>query len=122
MIFVIDSDEVMAGCIARACEKVVGRGEVMVFPEALSAMAEISAGVVPEMILMDVILTGPDGFTFLNELISYEDTAKVPVVVISEVDFHGRDLSVYGVVATLNKDSFTPGEVISLAGRYAGRS
>ena len=94
----------------------------MVFPEALSAMAEIGDGVVPEMIIMDVMLTGPDGFTFLNEMISYEDTAKVPVVMISEVDFAGKDLSVYGVVATLDKDDFTPGDVMGLVRRYAGRS
>ena len=119
MIFVIDSDEVMAGCVARACEKVVGRGGVMVFSEALSAMAEISDGVVPGMILMDVMLTGPNGFTFLNELISYEDTAKVPVVVISGVDFKMRDLSVYGVVAVLEKDIFTPGDVTRLVEQYA---
>lgn len=118
MIFVIDDDEVMARCVAMACEKVDGC-RVKIFGDVLAAMAEISDGVMPEMILMDVMLSGPDGFTFLNELISYEDTAKVPVVLISAVDFKGKDLSVYGVVATLNKDSFTPEEVRRLVREYA---
>ena len=118
MIFVIDDDEVMARCVARACEKIDGC-VVLTFGDALSAMAVIAEGKIPQMILMDVMLSGPDGFTFLNELISYEDTAKIPVVLVSAVDFEGKDLSVYGVVATLNKDSFRPEEVRRLVREYA---
>ena len=116
MIFVIDDDEIMAKCVAKACGK---KHEIHVFGDALAAMKEISDGVMPKMILMDVMLTGPDGFTFLNELISYEDTSKIPVVLISEIDFFDRDLSVYGVVATLNKDTFKPEDVRKLVEEYA---
>lgn len=116
MIYVIDDDEIMRECIKRAC----GKRKVREFSDVLAAMAAIADDELPEMIIMDVMLVGPDGFTFLNELLSYDDAAKIPVVIVSAVDFNGRDLSVYGVVATLLKDTFLPEEIKELVERYAG--
>lgn len=115
MIFVIDSDEIMRTCVVKAC----GEEKIREFDNVLVAMNAISDGVLPDMIIMDVMLNGPDGFTFLNELISYDDTAKIPVVIVSEVDFGTKDLSVYGVVATLNKDTFRPKDIKELVEMYA---
>ena len=114
MIFVIDDDEVMAGCIARACG-----GEVQIYGNAIEAMETIAEGVVPDLIFLDVLLDGPDGFTFLHEMVSYTDTAKVPVVVVSSLDFAGKDLSVYGVVGVLDKAEMLPKEVRAYAAKYA---
>ncbi len=114
MIFVIDDDEVMAGCVARAC----GVAEVEIFSNAIEAMNRISEGVIPDLIFLDILLDGPDGFTFLNELISYSDTAKVPVVVVSSLDFAGKDLSVYGVVGVLDKSTMVPKEIKAYVERY----
>ena len=113
MIFVIDDDEIMAECIARAAG-----GKVQIFANAIEAMQEIASGVVPELIFLDILLDGPDGFTFLNELVSYEDTAKIPVVIVSSLDFDKKDLSVYGVVGVLNKDTMEPKEIRSYAKEY----
>ena len=55
MIFVIDDDEIMAECIARAAG-----GEVRIFTNAIEAMQEIMVGVVPELIFLDILLDGPD--------------------------------------------------------------
>ena len=115
MIFVIDDNEIMRSCVVKAC----GKNKVCEFSDAIAAMNAISEGEIPKMIIMDVMLTGPDGFTFLNELVSYEDTAKIPIVILSEVDFSKKDLSVYGVVAVLNKDSFKPSDVKELVETYA---
>lgn len=106
MIFVIDDDRVMAECIARA----VGR-ETRIFADGIEAMGEIAEGNLPEMIFLDILLSGPDGFTFLNEMISYTDLAEIPVVVVSSLDLSGQDLSSYGVVGILNKDTMTPKEI-----------
>ena len=113
MIYVIDDDLVMAKCIARA----TGR-ETKVFGDAIEALGALDDGL-PELIFLDILLTGPDGFTFLNELISYSDTAKIPVVVVSSLDFSDKDLSVYGVVGVLNKDTMTPKEIRAYADKYA---
>ena len=114
MIFVIDDDEIMAECVAKAC----GKKDVMIFNDAISAMDGLSNGELPSLIFMDVMLSGPDGFTFLNEMISYTDTQKIPVVIVSEIDFSGKDLSEYGVVGTLKKESMVPEEIKEYVERY----
>ena len=80
MIFVIDDDVAMAECIARAC------GSAEIFTNAIDAMNKISGGKIPNLIFLDVLLDGSDGFTFLNELVSYDDTAKIPIVIVSSLD------------------------------------
>lgn len=114
MIFIIDDDEVMAECAALATKK-----ETKIFSDAYAAMAEIADGDLPEMIFLDILLTGPDGFTFLNELVSYTDTAKIPVVIISSLDLNGRDLSAYGVVGVLSKDTMKPKDIERYVEQYA---
>ena len=117
MIFVIDDDEIMRGCIVRAC----GEGaKVREFGDAMAAMAAIAEGVVPELVFLDILLDGPDGFTFLNEMVSYTDTARVPIVVVSSLDLGGRDLSVYGVVGVLEKEKMRPQEVLAYVKQYVG--
>lgn len=114
MIFVIDDDEIMAECIARACR---GR-KVRIFRNAVEAMGAISEGEVPELVFLDVLLDGPDGFTFLNEMVSYSDTAAIPVVIVSSLDLVGRDLSAYGVVGVLSKDTMRPEEILGYVKQY----
>ena len=120
MIFVIDDDVVMGRCVARACRGCGGidENEVRVFTNGISAMNAIAEGVVPELIFLDVLLDGPDGFTFLNELVSYDDTAVVPVVIVTSLDIVGRDLADYGVVGVLSKETMRPEEVRGYVLKY----
>lgn len=113
MIYVIDDDEVMAECIARNCGN-----DVRVYPDAISAMAAISEGEMPSLIFLDIMLDGPDGFTFLNELVSYNDTAKIPVVIVSSIDFGEKDLLPYRVVGVLDKCSMKPKDVARFVRGY----
>ncbi len=113
MIFIIDDDEIMAKCIARAVKT-----ENRIFTNAILAMSEISNGVLPNLIFLDILLDGPDGFTFLNELVSYEDTRKIPVVIVSSLDFSKHDLSSYNIVGVLNKDTMRPEEIKNYAKEY----
>ena len=106
MIFIIDDDEVMAECIARYCKGQSTR----IFSNAIEAMNAIDDEK-PDLIFLDILLDGPDGFTFLNELASYDDTAKIPIVIISSLDFSGQDLSSYGVVGIISKDTMLPEDV-----------
>lgn len=113
MIFVIDDDLIMAECVARAVKR-----EAKIFGNAIEAMNAISDGEVPEMIFLDILLDGPDGFTFLNELVSYTDTAKVPIVIVSSLDFE-KDLSAYGVVGVLKKETMMPEDIYGYVEKYA---
>ena len=113
MIYIIEDDEIMAECVARACKT-----ETKIFENAIAAMDAVTEEL-PDLIFLDILLTGPDGFTFLNELVSYEDTAKIPVVVISSLNFKGQDLSPYGVVGILDKTTMLPEEIRAYAERYS---
>lgn len=114
MIFVIDDDIIMAECIKSATRC----GEVKIFANAIEAMGKIADGELPDLIFLDILLDGPDGFTFLNELISYTDTAKIPVVVVSSLDLDKVDLNEYGVVGILDKDKMVPEEIKRYAEKY----
>ena len=124
MIFVIDDDEIMAGCVARACGGVGAqsgvRNEVRVFTNAIAAMQAVDEMGVPDLVFLDVLLDGPDGFTFLNEMASYTDTAAVPVVLVSSLDLGGKDLSAYGVVGVLDKDTMKPTDIRKYVEEYCG--
>jgi len=117
MIYVVDDDEIMAECIARAC---TGRGEVQIFTNAIEAMQAMGDGELPDLIFLDILLVGPDGFTFLNEMVSYPDTVKVPVVVVTSLDLAEKDLVGYGVVGVLKKEKMTPQEIKAYAEKYCG--
>ena len=114
MIYVIDDDEIMANCIARAC----GGAEVRVFGNVIEAMNRIAGGEMPDLIFLDILLDGPDGFTFLNELVSYADTVKIPVVIVTSLELGGKDLSAYGVVGVLDKSTMVPEEIKGYVQKY----
>ena len=114
MIFIIDDDEIIAECLARA----TNHQPVKIFSNAISAMDEISAGHLPDLIFLDILLDGPDGFTFLNELISYEDTAKIPIVIVSSLNLKEQDLSTYGIVGVLDKETMKPDDIRQFVKKY----
>lgn len=115
MIYVIDDDEIMCDLIAKACGD---EFRVRKFSNAIEAMAMLDEEM-PSLIFLDVLLDGPDGFTFLNELLSYTDTAKIAVVIVSSLDFRGRDLTEYGVVGVLDKAKMLPEDILEYAKKYA---
>ena len=108
-IFVLEDNPIMADCFALAAQTCLPTVKIAIqtFPDAITATAELAQHM-PDLILLDILLTGPDGFTFLNELISYQDTAAIPVIVISSLDLNVEDLRIYGVHAALRKDTMTP--------------
>lgn len=106
MIYIVDDDHLMAECLARYLRP----EEVRIFSNAIDAAANIDEDA-PKLIFLDVLLDGPDAFTFLNEIVSYENTAKIPVVIITSLNLEEESLKVYGVKKVLKKESLTPEEV-----------
>lgn len=115
MIYVIEDDEIMAECVARACSS---DKQVMIFSNVYDAMNAIDKKM-PDLVFLDVMLDGADGFTFLNELMSYSDTAQIPVVIMTSLDIAMADLSAYGVVGILEKTKMTPQEIAGYVKEYA---
>ena len=103
MIMIIAADQIFAECIARACAD----HKSQIFDNVYDAIDQIDT-LAPDLIFLDLLPIGPDGFTFLNEIASYPETAKIPIIALSEQDLSRHDLSVYNIVATLQKDTMTP--------------
>ena len=114
MIFIIEDDEIMAECIASA----IAPHKHRIFSNGVEAMAALDDNL-PNLIFLDILLDGPDGFTFLNELASYTDTAKIPVVIVSSLNFKDSDLSSYGVVGQLDKATMNLEDIKAYAQRFA---
>mgnify|MGYP000949650559 FL=1 len=81
--------------------------------EANAAFSELSEEELPSLIILDVLLTGPDGFTLLNELLSYPETSQIPVLLISSLNLAKFSLHAYNVRAILNKETFTPADFVN---------
>ena len=118
MIFIIDDDREMAECVALAIKN-MNDDSVRIFSNAIAAIQALDDGELPELIFLDILLDGPDGFTFLNELGSYSDTAKIPVVIISSLDLKGCHLESYGVVKVLDKTTMTPKNIQAAISEFA---
>lgn len=119
LVYVIEDDQIMADCVALSVNGATetlpdgtesAAPEVLVFNDAVSALNSIDDNL-PDVILLDIMLSGPDGFTFLNELISYHDTARIPVALITSLALSERNLEHYGVFRILNKSTMTPADI-----------
>lgn len=119
LVYIIEDDQIMADCIAlsvHGATETLPDGteseapEVLVFNDAISAINSVDENL-PDVILLDIMLSGPDGFTFLNELVSYHDTAHIPVALITSLDLSNRKLDHYGVFRILNKGTMTPADI-----------
>ena len=69
----------------------------------------------PDIIVLDMMLPWVSGVQLLHELVSYEDTARIPVVLFSAAlpeQLDAETLRAYGVVATLDKAAVKPAEVL----------
>ncbi len=109
--YIIEDNEIMSDLLARYLG---GITETKIFHDAISAVSSISTDK-PDMIFLDVLLTGPDGFTFLNEIVSYEDTAKIPVVLVTSLDLKTENLENYNVVKILKKEELIPDDIKNIA-------
>lgn len=112
MILIIDSDNIMAECIKREVIAAgVSENDVLLAGNALEAMPLIEDNIEHlKLIFLDVMLDGPDGFTLLNELASYNDTAKIPVVLVTALKIKA-DLADYHIVKILDKSKMQPKDI-----------
>lgn len=111
VVYIIEDNEIMADLVASYIENF---SSPKIFHDAYAAIAEIENDK-PELIFLDVLLTGPDGFTFLNEIVSYEDTSKIPVAIITSLDLEINKLENYGVKKIFNKTTMKPAEIKEFA-------
>lgn len=88
--------------------------KTVISPHALSAIEAIDDEA-PDVILLDVLLTGSTAFALLHELQSYGDTGVIPVILCTNVaaDIVLNDVAPYGVKRILDKTTMEPRDVVS---------
>lgn len=115
-IFIIEDDPDFAEIYQKHLKRNFPEIPVQIFYNAIEANAafsELREEELPSLIILDVLLTGPDGFTLLNELLSYPETSQIPVLLISSLNLGQISLQAYNVRAILNKETFTPADFVN---------
>ena len=114
MIFVIEDDRGWENYYRR----ILKQYKLKFFHDGVAAVLGMNEEV-PELVILDILLTGPTGFAVLNEMRSYPELMDVPVAIVSSVAVSGDIAEKYGVVAVLDKSTMKPTDLVELVGRYA---
>lgn len=67
----------------------------------------------PDMLILDMLLAGETGVALLNEIKSYTDLAKLPVLICSSVAFQNNELAPFQVAGVFNKSTMFPDDIKS---------
>lgn len=73
----------------------------------------------PDVVVLDMLMPGPNGMTLLHELQSHVDLAAIPVVVCSSLQLSLAELKPYGVVAVLDKTTMSQNDLIAAVRKSA---
>lgn len=86
--------------------------EVTHAPHAPSAIARIDEKQ-PDVIILDVLLTGSTAFALLHELQSYGDTKVVPIILCTNMadSLSLENLKSYGVQRIIDKSTMQPDDL-----------
>lgn len=111
-VLVVEDDEWMARQHVRVLEASGFQADNV--GHALAAIEAVDARI-PEAIVLDVLLPGPNAFTLLHELRSHADLAVIPVILCtnSADSLAKSDLSAYGVRAMLDKATMQPLDLVA---------
>ncbi len=107
MIFIIEDDRGWENYYRR----ILKGYELDFFHDGVAAIAEMDVKK-PALVVLDILLTGPTGFAVLNEMRSYPELAKVPVIIVSSVAIEVELAEKYGVTAVLDKSKMTPDDLL----------
>lgn len=101
-VLIVDDDTWQADHFSRAL-LATGMYTASHASDAIAALECIDDSI-PDVLVLDMLLPGPNGLTLLHELQSHTDLANIPVVLVSShIDYHLEDVRPYGVVALLDK-------------------
>jgi len=69
----------------------------------------------PDVIILDLLLTGSTGFALLHELQSYGDTQVIPVIICTNAaeQVSLKDLAQYGVKRIVDKSVMVPSDLVA---------
>ncbi|MFI5212374.1 MAG: response regulator [Candidatus Saccharimonadales bacterium] len=111
-ILIVEDDEWLAEQHARTLK---AAGYTISFVNnALAAMDVIDSQHL-DLIVLDVLLAGPNAFTLLHELRSHPDLGGIPVILCtnSADQLAGEDIAAYGVAQVLDKAAMHPDDLVA---------
>lgn len=108
-ILIVEDDALFADFLASTLSP---HFEVKIATDCLAAVEELD-DFQPDALVLDLLMPAATGFDLLNEMASYPDTAKIPVVLCSSVTqaLNQDVLKANGVVAVIDKTSMQPRDV-----------
>ena len=116
LVLIVEDDSWLAEQQARVLGKAGYRTTIS--PHAIDAMASID-DIRPDIIVLDILLTGSTALALLHELQSYADTASIPIVVCTNLasELELANLKPYGVRLILDKTTMLPDDVVTAVRR-----
>lgn len=111
-VLIVEDDEWLANQFKRTLEK--ENYQVAISLHALSAI-DLVDKFCPDVIVLDILLTGSTAFTLMHELQTYEDTCNIPIIICSNLvnDINYDDLKPYGVKRVLDKAIMKPLDLVA---------
>ncbi len=111
-VLVVEDDDWMAQQHVRTLQAAGIRSDHV--PHALAAIDAIDT-TIPDVLVLDVLLAGPNAFTLLHELQSHADLSKIPVILCttSADQLLADDLAAYGVRRVLDKTTMQPDDLVA---------
>ena len=107
--FILEDDPIFVRLFSKSLHRAFPNSTVSTFENAIDAINALPDDCTPpSVIILDVLLTGPDGFTFLNEIASYLDLSNIPIIIVSSLNFPMQTLESYNVKKILNKATMMP--------------
>lgn len=115
-VLVVEDDEWLAEQHVRTLEAAGFRAEHV--PHALAAIETVDTKI-PDVMIIDVFLAGPNAFTLLHEFQSHPDLAAIPVILCTNTadDIPEEDVKAYGVRQVLDKTTMQPDDLVSAVKR-----
>jgi len=115
-VLVIEDDQWFLSLVRKTLER--EKFTVMAANNTIEGMAAINE-TVPEVIVLDFFMPGPNALVLLHELQSYGDTAKIPVILCTNnaSDIPKDAMSAYGVAAVLDKTTMHPEDIVAAVRR-----
>ena len=79
--------------------------------EAIDAVDDFK----PEVLVVDVLLSGSTVFAFLHELQSYDDTKSLPIILCTNIadQFSVEKLQQYGIKRVVDKTTMHPEDIVA---------
>lgn len=111
-VLIVEDDE----WLAEQHERTLGAAGIRAqsVPHALAAIDSIDLAT-PDVLVLDVLLIGPNAFTLLHELQSHADLAGIPVILCTNTadQLASEDVEAYGVARVLDKATMLPDELVA---------